>query len=103
MRLSTTERTAKIATASIAGMGEKQNLTMFALRQTFSQVGILFENPADNPIILRSDTANLFLAVPVRNKLKTRLQLYYKKAKCSLMSLMYLGIPSLSLGLFGDK
>jgi hypothetical protein len=73
VRLSTTERTAKIATAGIAGMGEKQNLTMFALRQAFSQVGILFEDPADNPIILRSDTANLFLAVPVRNKLKTRL------------------------------
>ena len=65
-------------------------------RQTVSQVGFFFENRPDNPVIVRNDTADLFLAVPVRNELKTRLDLYYKKAKCSLMSLMYLGIPSLS-------
>ena len=67
------ERTAKIIAAGIAWMGEKQDLAMPASRQVFSQVGILFENRPDNPIILRNDTANLFLAVPIRNELKTGL------------------------------
>jgi len=71
-----------------------------ALSQAFSQVGFFFENGSDNPIILRNDTADLFFVVPVRIKLKTRLYLYYKKAKCSLISLMYLGIPSLCLLFF---
>ena len=38
-------------------------------------------------------TSNRFLSVPVRNELIKRLNLYYKKTKCSLMSLMYVGIP----------
>ena len=58
---------------------------------------MLLEDGSNNPVILRSDTAYLFLAVPVRNELKIRLDPYYKKAKCSLMLLMYLGIPSLFL------
>jgi hypothetical protein len=91
------KRAAKIAAACIAWVGEKQDLTMPASGQTFFQVRLLFENTPNSPVILRNDTADLFFAVPVRNELKTRLYLYYKKAKCSLMSLMYLGIPSLSL------
>jgi hypothetical protein len=94
------ERAAKIIAAGIAWVGEKQNMTMPASSQIFSQVGLFFENGPDSPVILRNDTANLFLAVPVRNELKTRLYLYYKKAKCSLMSLMYVGIPSLSFFYF---
>jgi hypothetical protein len=90
------KRAAKIATACIAWVGEKQDLTMPAVGQTFSQVRLFLENTPNNPVILRNNTADLFLAVPVRNELKTRLYLYYKKAKCSLISLIYLGIPSLS-------
>ena len=71
-----------------------------ASRQTLSQVGLFFENRADSPIILSDDTADFFFAVPVRNKLEMRVQLCYKKAKCSLMSLMYLGMPSLLLLFF---
>ena len=70
---------------------------MPASRQAFSQMGLLFENKADNPIVLRNNTTDLFFTVPVTNELKTRLYPYYKKAKCSLISLMYLGIPSLHL------
>jgi hypothetical protein len=81
-------------------VGEKQYLAVPASCQEFSQVGLFLENGTDNPVILRNNTANLFLAVPVRNKLKAWLYLYYKKAKCSLMSLMYLGIPSLFLFFF---
>ncbi|MGB9442550.1 MAG: hypothetical protein WCB15_31730 [Desulfobacterales bacterium] len=91
------ERAAKIAAACIAWVGEKQDLAMPALGQAFFQVRLLFENAPNNPVVLRNNTADLFLAVPIRNELKTRLYLYYKKAKCSLISLMYLGIPSLSL------
>ena len=94
------ERTAKIIAPGIAWVGEKQDLTMPASRQASSQLGLLLENGSNNSVILRNNTANLFLAVPVRNKLKTRLDLYYKKAKCSLMSLMYVGIPSLSFFYF---
>ena len=67
------ERAAKIIAASIAWVGEKQNLTMPASSQTVSQVGLFFENGPDSHVILRNDTADLFLAVPVRNELKTRL------------------------------
>ena len=94
------ERAAKIDAACIAWMGEKQDLTMPASRQAFSQVRLLLENAPNTPVILCNDTADLFLAVPVRNELKTRLYLYYKKAKCSLISLMYVGIPSLFLLFF---
>jgi hypothetical protein len=91
------ERAAKIAAACIAWVGEKQDLAMPALGQAFFQVRLLFENAPNNPVVLRNNTADLFLAVPIRNELKTRLYLYYKKAKCSLISLMYLGISSLFL------
>ena len=90
------ERAAKIDAACIAWVSEKQDLAMPASDQAFSQVWLLLENTPNSPVIPRNDTPDLFLAVPVRNELKTRLYLYYKKAKCSLMSLMYLGIPSLS-------
>ena len=82
------ERTAKIIAAGIAGVGEKQDIAMPASRQIFSQVRLLLENFSNNPVILGNRSANRFFAVPVRNELKTRLDLYYKKAKCSLMSLM---------------
>lgn len=91
------ERAAKIAAACIAWVGEEQDLAMLALDQVFFQVRLSFENTPNNPIVLRNNTADLFFAVPVRNELKTRLYLYYKKAKCSLISLIYLGIPSLFL------
>ena len=96
MSLPAAERAAKIIAACIPWMGEKQNLAMPAPCQAFSQVGLFFENRSNDPIILRNGTADLFLAVPVKSELKIRPYLYYKKAKCSLMSLMYLGIPSLS-------
>ena len=70
---------------------------MPASLQVFSQVGLFFENGTNNPIISRNNTANLVLSIPIRNELKKRLNLYYKKTRCSLMSLMYLGMPSLCL------
>jgi len=88
MGIPAAERTAKITAAGIPWVGEKQDLTMPASGQAFSQVGLLFEDGPDSPVVLRNNTANLFLAVPVRNELKTRLYLYYKKAKRSLISLM---------------
>ena len=78
-------------------MGEKQDLTMPAAGQALSQMGLFLENRSDNPVIFHDPTAYLFFAVPVRNKLITGLYPYYKKAKCSLISLMYLGMPSLLL------
>jgi len=57
-------------------------------------MGFFLEHRTNNPIISGNNTANLSIAVPTGNKLKIGLNLYYKKAKCSLMSLIYLGIPS---------
>jgi len=73
---------------------------MPASRQTFSKVGLLLENGTDNPIISRNNTPNGSLMVPIRIKLKKGANLYYKKTRCSLMSLMYLGMPSLFLLVF---
>ena len=73
MSLPAAERATKIIAADIAGMGEKQDLTMPASRQAFSQVGLFLKNGTNCPIILGDKPANLFLAVPVRNELKTRL------------------------------
>jgi len=97
------ERAAKLLTTGIAWVGKKPDLTMLAPCQAFSQMRLFLENGTKNPIILGNNTADLFSAVPVRNELKARLDLYYKKAKCSLISLMYLGIPSLSFFCFGDN
>ena len=97
MNLPATEGAAQILATGITGMGEKQYLAMPAAGQVFFQVGFFFKYRADNPVVARYKTANIFLTIPVRKKLKIRLDLYYKKAKCSLMSLMYLGIPSLFL------
>lgn len=100
MSLPTTEGTAKIIAAGVAWVGEKQDLTMPASCQALFQLGFLLQNFSNNPVVLRNNTADLFFTVPIRNELKTRLDLYYKKAKCSLMSLMYVGIPSLSFFYF---
>lgn len=67
------ERAAKIFTACIPWVSEKQYLTMLAAGQVFSQVGLFFEDGSNNLIIARSNTANRFLPVPVRNELKTEL------------------------------
>jgi hypothetical protein len=66
-------------------MGEKQYVAMPASCQASSQVGLFSNYAADNPIVLRNNTANLFSTVPVTYELKIRLYLYYKKANCSLM------------------
>jgi hypothetical protein len=100
MSISATERAAKVLTSCIPGMGEKQDLAMPAPRQAFSQVRLFLENGSNSCVILRNNTACIFFEVPATNKLKIGLELYYKKAKCSLMSLMYLGIPSLSFFCF---
>ena len=73
MSLPAAERTAQIIAPGVAWVGEKQDLAMPASGQAFSQLGLFLENGSNDPVILRSDTADLFLSVPVRNELKTRL------------------------------
>lgn len=85
---------AKIIPACIAGMGEKKYVAMPATGQALFEMGLFLQNRANNKIIANNKTAYVSIAVPARNKLKMALDLYYKKAKCSLMSLMYLGMPS---------
>jgi len=69
-------------------MGEKEDLAMPATGQTISEMGFFLQNRTNNKIISSNNAADLSIAVPVRIKLKMRLDLYYKKAKCSLLSLI---------------
>jgi hypothetical protein len=58
--------------------------------------------PPRPSIILGDKTAHRSASIPMRLKLKKRLNLNYKKAKFLLMSLMYGGMPSLFLSDCGD-
>lgn len=79
---------AKIIPTCIPGMGEKKDVAVPATGQAVFEMGLFLKNRANNQIILSNKAMDLSIAVPVRNKLKMALDLYYKKAKCSLMSLM---------------
>jgi len=92
--LTATKRAAKIVPTSVTGMREKQDVAVSTPGQAVFEMGLFFENKTDGPIISCNNPSNLILAVPIGNKLKVRFKLYYKKAKCSLISLIYLGIPS---------
>jgi len=82
------KRAAKIIPACITGMGEKKDLAMLATGQAIFEMGFFLQNRTNNKIISSNNATDLSIAVPARNKLKIRLDLYYKKAKCSLMSLI---------------
>jgi len=79
---------AKIIPTCIPGMGKKKDVAMPATGQAVFQMGLFIKNRANNKIILSNKATDLSIVVPTRNKLKMALDLYYKKAKCSLMSLM---------------
>jgi len=78
----------KIISAGIPGMGDKKDAAVLATSQAVFKVGFLLENRANNKIIASNKTTDLSIPVPARNKLKMALDFYYKKASCSLMSLM---------------
>jgi len=92
--LPATKRAAKIIPVCITGMREKQDVAVFTPGQAVFEMGLFFQNNADGPIISCNNLSNLIFPVPIGNKLKMRFKLYYKKAKCSLISLIYLGMPS---------
>jgi hypothetical protein len=75
-------------------MREKQYVAVSTPGQAVFEMGLFFKNNTDGPIISRYNPSNLLFAIPIGNKLKMRFKLYYKKAKCSLISLIYLGMPS---------
>jgi hypothetical protein len=87
MRFATTKGTSKIATTRVSGMGQKQYSAVPAAGQRFSQMGLLLDDRAKNPIILRHQTPLRSFAVPVGCELKKRLNLNYKNVKYRLMSL----------------
>lgn len=88
MSLSATKRAAKIVPTSVTGMGEKQDVAVSTPGQASLEMGLLFEEKTDGPIVSCNYPSNLIFAVPIGNKLKMRFKLYYKKAKCSLISLI---------------
>ncbi|MBW2119527.1 MAG: hypothetical protein JRH09_16620 [Deltaproteobacteria bacterium] len=88
MSLPAAKRAAKIVPVCITGMGEKKDPAMPATGQAIFEMGLFLQNGTNNRIISSNNAADLSIAVPARNKLKMGLDLYYKKAKCSLMSLI---------------
>ena len=97
MDFSAPKGTSEVLSTSISGMGKKKDPTVPALSQTPSQVGFFLEHRMKKLIILYDKTTNPVAPIPIRFESKKRLNLDYKKAKCSLMSRMYSGMPSLSL------
>jgi hypothetical protein len=100
--LPATKGTPQVIAAGISRMREKQNPAVPAAGQASAQVRLFPENRTQHPIIPGNKTAHRSAAIPMRLKLKKRLNLNYKKAKFLLMSLMYGGMPSLFLSDCGD-
>jgi hypothetical protein len=65
--------------------------------QALAKVGLFSQYRSDNSIIAGNQPSDFAFSVPVGYEMKKSLYLNYKKAKVSLMSLMYFGMPSLLL------
>ena len=97
MRLPASKRTAQIAATGIGWIRKEINLTVPASGQTLAKVGLFPQYRSNNSIIVDDQPSDFAYSVPVGYEVKKSLNLNYKKAKFSLMSLMYFGMPSLFL------
>jgi hypothetical protein len=75
-------------------VGQKQNVAVPASLQAGAQMGLLLNNTSKLPKIASRYRPNLFFSVPCRRKLKKNLKRYDKKAKSSLVWLIWSDIPS---------
>ena len=97
MRLPASKRTAQVVATGIGWIGKEINLTVPASGQTLAKVGLFLpQYRSNNSIIVYDQPSDFAFSVPVGYEVKKSLNLNYKKAKFSLMSLMYFGMPSLS-------
>lgn len=93
-RLTASKGTPQVLAACIWWIRKKIYLTVSASGQTLSKVGLLPQYRSNNPIIAGYQPSDFSFSVPVGRELKKNLNLYYKKAKFSLISLIYFGMPS---------
>jgi len=94
MTLATAEGTPQIIAINVGGLSQEENPAMTAVLQAPPQVGLASQNQSQSLIVLQNKIANLALAIPVRTKLKMRLDLYCKKPSVSLMMLIWLSMSS---------
>src|ERR1043165_4235788 len=78
---------ASILAPSVAPIGQKEDPTMPASLQAGSQLGLISDNQAQNPIILQNQFPDLRSPIPVPRKLKMLRDLDCKKTKLSLRML----------------
>ena len=94
MTRATTEGTPQIIAINVGMFSQEENPAMTAALQVAPQVGLDSQNRALSLIVLQNKVANLVCAIPVRTKLKMRLDLYCKKPSVSLMMLMVVSMSS---------
>jgi len=80
--------TTQVATAGIARIGQEENAAVPAPAQAGSQTGLGAQNRSQQQIILQHQGGHRAPAIPVRPELEMLLNLYCKKPKLSLITLM---------------
>ena len=75
----------------VAWMGQEEDAAMLALSQAALQVGMGSQDRPQDGVILKDESADLTLVVPVRPELKMPLDPYGKKPRVSLRMLMRTG------------
>jgi hypothetical protein len=84
------ERAVQIATAMIAGMGEKTNPAVATAHQAPRQLGVAPQDRPQPDLILTNERPGPILAVPIGGKLVNLLQAYDKKASvCVIMRIVF--------------
>ena len=86
VRLSAAKGAAQVFTARVTRMSEEEDPAMPAALQASPQVGMGSQNRPQHDIILKDESADLALAVPVRPRLILPPDLYSKKPRFSMMT-----------------
>ena len=94
MTLTAAERTPQIMPVNVGGLSQEENTTMTTTLLVAPKVGLDSQNRSLSRVILQNKIANLPRTIPVRTKLKIRLDLYCKKPSDSLMMLIVVSMSS---------
>jgi len=94
MNIATAEGTPQIIAINVGGLRQEEDPTVTAVLEVAPQVGLASQDRSQSLVVRQNQIANLSLAIPVRPKLKMRLDLYGKKPSVSLTMLMVLSMSS---------
>jgi len=87
--LATSKRTTKVVAAGVSRMREEKNPTVPAPCQASLEPRSAFDRRSQKPVVRRYQTGNLFPLVPVWNIFKVFRDRYCKKARLSLIMLIF--------------